>query len=187
MRALARKISITLVFMLVIMLIVPVNTYSGAATALKYCLKKDADSNTVSNLRIVVGEKAELKFVGTGDNWSSLFKGWKTSNSKIVDVNNEGMIIGNAVGTAQVWADLGTAYTGKVTVIVEEKKTYKVEQVSETVLKIDLGDKEITANNLYNDLVFKYNIRENTAIIYPVKIVEVKNGIATIKLYSFAV
>lgn len=184
MKNIVRKIAIVLIISMTVGAITPAVNHAYSATALKYCYKNDAETKNVANLKIMIDEKAELKFVGAGDNWSSTFKGWKTSNPKIVTVTDEGVVTGVAIGTAQVWADLGSSYTGKVVVEVTEKKSYKIEQVSETIIKIDFKDTEVTENSLKDNLTFKYNIRENTSIKYPAKVLEVKNGIATVKLYA---
>lgn len=185
MKTFAKRIAFVLVFAMVVTLTSHAANNSYAANTLKYGYKKDADTVTQTSIKVYVGDTAEVKFIGAGSDWNSLFKGWKTSNSKIVTVSDEGVVTGVAVGTAQVYADLGTNYTGKLTVVVEERKSYKVEQLSETLLKVDLGDKDATARGLADKFTFSYNIRENTAIKYPAKVLEVKNGIATIRLYSY--
>lgn len=184
MKSFTKKLAFVMALAMVVTLAAPVAANTYAATTIKYAEQNAAETDTQASVKLFVGGKIDMKFIGAPSNWESIFNGWKSANEKIATVDRGGLITAVAPGTTTVWVDLGSAYTGKLTVVVEEVKEYKIQQITESAIKVDFGDYSLTTNDLNDRLTFTYNIRPNSAIKYPVRVTEVKNGVASISLYA---
>lgn len=185
MKGFTRKIAFVMVLAMLFSMAAPVVGVQ-AAVQLKYAYQNDPESEVQPAITITVGEKVDMKFVGASSDWQRTFNGWKTDNFRIAQVDINGVVTGVTPGVTQIYADLGAGYTGKLVVIVEYQKEYKIEQITERIIDVDLCDTTLTLEEVQDSLIFKYSIREGySPVRYPARVTKVKNGVATVELYSY--
>ncbi len=118
MKSFFKKLAFVMAMAMVVSLAAP-----AAANAAEVLTAADQDTKeAVTVLALTVGEEEDLCFLGAPEGWRQLERGWKSSNTAVATVDDNGVIKAVAKGTATVEFYMEGCESAKVTVIVTEPK-----------------------------------------------------------------
>lgn len=147
-----------------------------------------AKDNTFAELTLELGKTVDLNFYGVTDWAAGKYECiWTSTDDKVATVDKNGVVTPVATGTAQISVAIVDKATGvalnvvPVTVTVpEEKASYTVTQVSDTVAKLTFS-KDVTVTAADISLVRVYD--GDIEVAWPIEEVKVDGSVVTIKPY----
>ena len=149
-------------------------------------------NNTFDKYTLESGNTLDLNFYGV-TNWStSLYSTqWSSSNPDVATVNNMGVVTPVASGTTNVTINITNKATGKSLSVIpveitvpaaEVSREFTAHQISDTEVTLTFANTDITTADLEKGLSFHYYVGD-IKIAYPIKISDLKNGVATLSAY----
>lgn len=137
----------------------------------------------------------DLNFYGV-TNWSSSLysTNWISSDTSVATVDNKGVVTPIAPGQSIVTIVITNRITGDIlsvtpveitvpaAVEISKEVIFSPKQISDSLVSLDFGDREITTTDLERDLSFYYYVG-HIKISYPIKVTSLENGVATLTSY----